>query len=229
MRTHSPCDECEPVMVSVNNCLTARKRGAALRWRPFLPALARQTCDSGWLETAVLAIGSNRHGRRGVRSWPIAAVSASFCVGRHFKWFARMRPLSVEVIGLLAGVGLGVLHIVLASHAASFRRGYRWSAGPRDELLPPLTGIAGRLARACSNYLETFPFFAALTLAVIATNSHCVWSTWGVCLYLAGRAAYLPLYAFGVYLVRSLAWNVALAGVVLLGLALVIEPAGSTG
>jgi uncharacterized MAPEG superfamily protein len=27
---------------------------------------------------------------------------------------------------------------------------------------------------------------------------------------------YLPLYAFGVYLVRSLAWNVATAGIILL-------------
>ena len=35
----------------------------------------------------------------------------------------------------------------------------------------------------------------------------------GVILYLGGRIAYLPLYAFGVFLVRSLAWNVALAGI----------------
>jgi uncharacterized MAPEG superfamily protein len=136
-----------------------------------------------------------------------------------------MHPLSVEIIGLLVGIGLGIVHIVLASHSASLQRGYRWSAGSRDESLPPLKGIAGRLARACSNYLETFPFFAGSALAVVVTSSHSAWSTWGVCLYLVGRLAYLPLYAFGVYMVRSLAWNVATLGIVLLCLALVMESA----
>jgi uncharacterized MAPEG superfamily protein len=136
-----------------------------------------------------------------------------------------MRLPSVEILGLLAGISLGVVHIVLASHSASLHRGYRWTAGPRDEPLPTLQGVAGRLARACSNYLETFPFFAASVLAVMVTNSHSAWSTWGIYLYLAGRLAYLPLYAFGVYLVRSLAWNVATLGIVLLCLSLVMGSA----
>jgi uncharacterized MAPEG superfamily protein len=38
---------------------------------------------------------------------------------------------------------------------------------------------------------------------------------------LLGRVLYLPLYAFGVFLVRSLAWNVETLGIVLLGWALV--------
>jgi uncharacterized MAPEG superfamily protein len=139
-----------------------------------------------------------------------------------------MRPLSVEILGLLAGIGLGIVHIVLASHSASLQRGYRWSAGPRDESLPSLQGVAGRLARACSNYLETFPFFAAAVLAVMVTNSHSEWSTWGVYLYLAGRLAYLPLYAFGTYLLRSLFWNVATLGIVLLCLAIIMGTAGAT-
>ena len=52
-------------------------------------------------------------------------------------------------------------------------------------------------------------------LAVVATQAQSTWSAWGVYLYLAGRLAYLPLYAFGVPLVRSLAWNVATLGIVL--------------
>jgi len=120
---------------------------------------------------------------------------------------------STELWGLIAAAGLGLLHIVLASQSASLQRGYRWTAGPRDEPLPPLTGVAGRLARASANYLETFPYFAAGVLAVVATGTQSAWSSWGVTLYLAGRAAYLPLYAFGVFLLRSLAWNVALVGI----------------
>lgn len=127
-----------------------------------------------------------------------------------------MKPVPVELIGLVAAVLLGVLHIVLASHSASFQRGYRWTAGPRDEPVAPLSGMAGRLARASANYLETFPYFAALTVASFASGPHGDWPLWGVGLYLGGRAAYLPLYAFGVYLARSFAWQVATAGILLL-------------
>lgn len=120
---------------------------------------------------------------------------------------------STELTGLVAAAALGLVHIVPASHSASLQRGYRWSAGPRDEPIAPLAGMAGSLARASANFLETFPFFAAAALAVLATGTHSSWSRWGVILYLAGRIAYLPLYAFGVFLVRSIAWNVAIAGI----------------
>ena len=133
-----------------------------------------------------------------------------------------MNAPSTELLGLVAAAGLGLVHIVLASHAASLERGYRWSAGPRDEPLAPLGGIAGRLARANANYLETFPFFAAAIVAVIATGAQSSWSTWGVILYLGGRVAYLPLYAFGVFLVRSIAWNVAVAGTAAMYVALLV-------
>lgn len=124
-----------------------------------------------------------------------------------------MSSPSTELLGLVAAAALGLVHIVLASQSASLQRGYRWSAGPRDEALPPLAGVAGRLARANANYLETFPFFAAAVLAVLATGAHSAWSKWGVILYLVGRVAYLPLYAFGVFLARSMAWNVAIVGI----------------
>ena len=124
-----------------------------------------------------------------------------------------MSGLPTEVLGLVAAAALGLLHIVLASHSASLQRGYRWTAGPRDEPVPPLAGVAGRLARANANYLETFPFFAAGVLAVLVTGTHSAWSSWGVILYLGGRIAYLPLYAFGVFLARSLAWQAATAGI----------------
>jgi uncharacterized MAPEG superfamily protein len=124
--------------------------------------------------------------------------------------------LSVELYVLGWSIVLGLVHIVLASHSASLQRGYRWTASARDEPAPPLVGVAGRLARAQANFLETFPFFAALVLAVHVTGAYGELSKWGALLYLAGRIVYLPLYAFGVYLIRSLAWNVAAAGIFLL-------------
>jgi uncharacterized MAPEG superfamily protein len=124
--------------------------------------------------------------------------------------------LSIELYALCVSVILGLVHIVLASHAASLQRGYRWTASARDGAAPPLTGVAGRLDRALDNFLETFPLFAALVLAAHLSGANGALSKWGVILYVAGRVVYLPLYAFGVYLVRSLAWNVATAGILLL-------------
>lgn len=39
-------------------------------------------------------------------------------------------------------------------------------------------------------------------------------------MYFFGRVAYVPLYAAGVPLIRSLVWNVAMIGIVLLAAAL---------
>jgi uncharacterized MAPEG superfamily protein len=87
--------------------------------------------------------------------------------------------------------------------------------------MPALRGVAGRLSRASANYLETFPYFGLLALAVYAAGASSVTSACGVWLYLLGRVLYLPLYATGVFLVRSIAWNVATLGIGLLGWALV--------
>lgn len=56
---------------------------------------------------------------------------------------------------------LGLVQIILASHSESFQRGYRWTAGSREEAVAPLTESANRFARALANFLETFPFFEA--------------------------------------------------------------------
>jgi uncharacterized MAPEG superfamily protein len=117
-------------------------------------------------------------------------------------------------------VALGLIHIIAASHSASLQRGYRWTASARDEPLAPLVGVAGRLARALDNFGETFPLFAALAVAVVVAGKNGALSQSGAGLYFAGRVVYLPLYALGVPLVRSLVWNVAALGIGLLLVAL---------
>lgn len=124
--------------------------------------------------------------------------------------------MHIELFIVCLSVILGFVHIVLASHAASLQRGYTWTASARDEPIALLTGVAGRLARALANFLETFPLFLALVVVVHLTGAYGELSKWGALLYFAGRITYLPLYAFGVFLVRSLAWNVAAAGMLLL-------------
>lgn len=127
--------------------------------------------------------------------------------------------MSVELRVLMWSVVLGFIHIIASSHAKSWQRGSRWTASARDEQLPPLKGVAGRLERALGNYLETFPFFAALVLAAQVAGVRSGLTAWGSFLYLGARVAYLPLYALGVPLVRSLV-NVAAVGMLLLFVAL---------
>jgi uncharacterized MAPEG superfamily protein len=129
--------------------------------------------------------------------------------------------MTLELKMLALSSVLGLVQIVLAAHAASLQRGYVWTASSRDEPAPALTGLAGRLARALQNFVETFPLFAAAVLIAHAAATHSWMTEWGVQLYFWGRVAYLALYTAGVFLVRSLVWNVAVVGIVLVLLSLV--------
>ena len=124
--------------------------------------------------------------------------------------------MTTELWLVVAAILLGFVHIFVQAHSMNMQRGYRWNAGPRDEILPPLTGVAGRLNRASRNFFETFPLFAAVVLIAATANIHNSLTLWGAWLYLLGRIVYLPLYAFGVRYVRSLAWNVAVLGIFLI-------------
>lgn len=130
--------------------------------------------------------------------------------------------MTFELKILALSIVLGLVQIVMAAHAASLQRGYRWTASARDTAMPPLTGVAGRLDRALKNFLETFPLFAAAVLIAHIAGRNGELTYWGVQLYFWARLAYVGLYGFGVAFVRSLAWNVATLGIVLILLALVL-------
>jgi uncharacterized MAPEG superfamily protein len=124
--------------------------------------------------------------------------------------------MTFEQAMLVGSCALGLGQVVLASHSASLERGYRWTAGARDDPQPPLTGMAGRLARASRNFGETFPIFVAAVFLAQLAGVHDWRTLWGSGLYFGARLLFLPLYAAGVFLVRSLVWNVAVVGIVLL-------------
>ena len=124
--------------------------------------------------------------------------------------------MTTDLLYLALTIGLGVVQIVAASHAASRVRGYAWSAGARDTALPPLEGVAGRLARAVTNYGETFPFFVAAVLLAHQTGRVGATVDLGAALYFWARVAYVILYALGVPIARSLAWNTAILGIAMI-------------
>src|SRR6266508_1855398 len=79
--------------------------------------------------------------------------------------------MTTELWLLVASIVLGLLHLIAASHLISFQYGYRWSASSREEPVPPLHGLANRVDQATTNFLETFPFFAALVLVAHHSTS----------------------------------------------------------
>ena len=129
--------------------------------------------------------------------------------------------MTTELTMLALSIVLGLVQITIAANASTRQRGADWNVGPRDEVLPPLSGTAGRLDRALSNFLETFPLFAAAVLIAALAGRHNWMTEWGAVLYFAARVAYVPLYAFGVRIVRSLAWCVATLGIILILIGLI--------
>jgi len=127
--------------------------------------------------------------------------------------------MSLELKMLALSVVLGLVQILLSAHSASLQVGYRWTATAR-EARPTLTGIAGRLERALRNFLETRPLFAAALLLVQITSRNGRMSAIGTEMYFAARVIYVPLYVAAAPLLRSLIWNIATVGIVLILLSL---------
>lgn len=131
--------------------------------------------------------------------------------------------MTPEFIVLAFVLILAIVQIGLAASARTAELGVKWNAGPRDAEAPPPGKLAGRLIRAQANLFETLPIFAAaVIMAHVAGKDGGPLTLWGTHLYLFGRVIYLPLYAFGVAYVRSLAWGVSFVGLLMVIAALFV-------
>ena len=111
---------------------------------------------------------------------------------------------------------LAIVQIFAAATARTMELGPKWNAGPRDEAAPAPGKLAGRLLRAQANLFETLPIFiAAVLMAHITGNDGGPLTLWGTHLYLFARVVYVPLYAFGVTGLRTLAFLISLAGLIM--------------
>jgi uncharacterized MAPEG superfamily protein len=129
--------------------------------------------------------------------------------------------MAFELQMVAAAVIIGIIHLLWAAAAAQPQRGLKWNTGPRDEPIV-LTGVAGRLERAFTNFRETFPFFAALVVIDYLGGRLGALTSIGALVYVIARAVYAPLYALGVPYARSLVWVVSMVGILLLLAALVV-------
>lgn len=128
--------------------------------------------------------------------------------------------MSVEIRMLGWSIVLGLVYVFVAAGLATAQRGLKWNASNRDGDAPPLTGFATRAQRANGNFLETFGFFVAATLAVVIMHKTSDQTAVAVQLYVWARLAYLPIYVIGIPYVRTAVWVVSLWGILQLTVAL---------
>lgn len=123
--------------------------------------------------------------------------------------------MSVELKILAWGCLLAFVHIFAAAAAKTRQYGSRWNMGARDGPLPEPKPLVGRLMRAQSNFFETFPIMAAALLMVTVSGRGTGATQAAAMVWLGARILYLPLYAAGIPVVRSLVFAVSVAAIVI--------------
>ena len=123
--------------------------------------------------------------------------------------------MMTELSVLAWGCVLALVHIFAAAQVKTRQYGTSWNMGARDEELPPANPLVGRLTRAQANFFETFPLVIAAILIVQAAGLNSKWTAIGALVWLGARVIYLPLYAMGVPVVRTLVFLVSLVGLLM--------------
>ena len=128
--------------------------------------------------------------------------------------------MTAEIAALLASLLLAFTLTLVPGLYNILRHGGMRMAGNREDL-PPLEGWGGRSQRALSNLYESLPIFIALVLVAHVMERNSEATALGAQLFLWGRIGHAALYIAGVPWLRSLAYMVAVAGMVMIAAALV--------
>ena len=124
--------------------------------------------------------------------------------------------MSIELTMLVWSLVLAFVQILLFDFARTSQYGMKWNTGPRDENMPALSPVAGRLQRAQYNLYETLPLFIGGVLVAHIAGRENELTAIGSQVYFWGRVVYVPLYAIGIRQIRSLVWLISTAGLVAL-------------
>src|ERR1700754_166495 len=127
--------------------------------------------------------------------------------------------MTAELALLGWAIVLGLVHAVATGQFTTLQHGLHYGLSPRDEP-KPLSGVGARVQRAFANYLQTFPFFAAAILLAHIFGRHNWLTIGGAHMYFWARLVYVPLYAAGIPIARTLAFVIAMVGIVFLLIAI---------
>ncbi|MEQ1768958.1 MAG: MAPEG family protein [Devosia sp.] len=120
-------------------------------------------------------------------------------------------------LGLMMGsLVLFSLYLGAQSTLYRWRHGLMFAQTARDETVESDGVFLGRAERALRNFLETWPALIILALVghLVVPGDPLVF--WGGIIWFVCRLAYLPLYLFGVFMVRSLVWFTGAIGLALM-------------
>ncbi|MEL7164010.1 MAG: MAPEG family protein [Pseudomonadota bacterium] len=123
--------------------------------------------------------------------------------------------MTPELTYLTYAVILLIAHMLIQATLSDLSKGIGWALGPQDEARDQ-NAVAGRVERALRNYVYNLPAFIALALMLKVTDLATATTATGAALWFWARIAYIPAYASGLPLVRSVAWFASLAGLALM-------------
>ncbi len=110
---------------------------------------------------------------------------------------------------------LTFVEIIVAALFANAEVGFGVLAGNREGM-PALTGFAGRAQRAYRNMLESLPLFIGLVLVAHAAGKVNGATLTGCELFFWGRLAHWIIYVIGIPWLRTVAWAVAVVGMIVI-------------
>jgi len=119
-------------------------------------------------------------------------------------------PIELKILAL--GALLLFVHIFTATRFKTAQWGRKWNVGARDEALDAPNPVTGRTMRAQANFLETFPILIIALLGVVVAGRTSQWTALGGWIWLGARVVYLPLYAMGVPVIRTVVWTISMIG-----------------
>lgn len=114
-------------------------------------------------------------------------------------------PVELKVLGYAAL--LQFIQFVLMAVPVNLQLGTKYTAGHRDEQKQPW-GVAARLKRAMDNHFEALILFTIAVVVVVLGDASSATTEAAAWAYLVSRILYVPAYAAGVFLWRSIIWGV---------------------
>ena len=115
--------------------------------------------------------------------------------------------MTVDLQVLAYAAILQFIQFGLMAVPVNLQLGVHYTAGSRDEE-QRASGVPGRLKRALDNHFEGLILFTIAVVVVTLGDASSVITERAAWAYLGARILFVPAYASGIFMLRSLIWTV---------------------
>ena len=123
--------------------------------------------------------------------------------------------LPTELTVLAWSVVLLLVHIVAQTLSLIKDGGLMYAMSARDEATG-ITSLTDRLTRGLRNFVETYGAFVGLALALAVTDKTGGMGATGALVWFWARVFYVPIFAAGIPVLRTVVWTVSVIGLVMM-------------